>query len=197
MVSTKDLDGKTSHYYRREGVVIPDTWKKLPVKSWPKRVMLAMGICWREKLWLYVVSPGTKVEAPSFVDLILKPMIQKDIKRMYGKEWKKVNFHMDSAPSHTADFTTKWLKKRKMKWIPKEHWLSNSPDLAPMDFAVNGILRRILKRRQAYSLDELVRVAKSEWRKFPIPKIRCALLSWRKRVELMEKKCGFQFEQDL
>ena len=103
---------------------------------------------------------------------------------------------MDSAPAHTADFVVKWITDHKVKWIPKQHWFANSPDLAPMDFAVNGILKRILKRRQAYSVDELVRVAKSEWRKFPIPKIRSALISWRKRVERMEKKSGFQFQQD-
>ena len=66
-----------------------------------------------------------------------------------------------------------------------------------MDFAVNGILKKILKKRQAYSVDELVRVAKSEWRNFPIPKIRSALFSWHKRVELMEKSRGFQIEQNL
>ena len=70
-------------------------------------------------------------------------------------------------------------------------------DLAPMQFAVNGTFKKNLKKRQAYSVDEQVRVAKSEWRKFPIPKIRFALLSWHKRVELTEKSRGFQLEQNL
>ena len=104
---------------------------------------------------------------------------------------------MDSGPAHTTDFTSKWMKDRKVKWIPKEHWFANSPDVAPMEFAVNGTFKKNLKKRQAYSVDEQVRVAKSEWRKFPIHKIRFALLSWHKRAELTEKSRGFQLEQNL
>ena len=33
---------------------------------------------------------------------------------------------MDSGPAHTTDFTSKWMKDRKVKWIPKEHWFANS-----------------------------------------------------------------------
>jgi len=58
---------------------------------------------------------------------------------------------MDSGPAHTTDFTSKWMKDRKVKWIPKEHWFLNSTDIA-----VNGILKRFLKKRQAYSVGELV-----------------------------------------
>ena len=33
MISTRDLDGKSMQHYRREGIVIPDAWKKLPKKN--------------------------------------------------------------------------------------------------------------------------------------------------------------------
>ena len=66
-------------------------------------------------------------------------------------------------------------------------------DLAQCNSQSVELLKKNLKKRQAYSVDEQVRVAKSEWRKFPIPKILSALLSWHKRVELMEKSRGFQF----
>ena len=70
---------------------------------------------------------------------------------------------MAPPPAHVAYFTEKCMEDHKLKWIPKEHWFTNSPDIARMDFAVNKILRKILKKRQAYSVHELVCVAKSEW----------------------------------
>jgi len=104
---------------------------------------------------------------------------------------------MDSGPAHTTDFTSKWMKDRKVKWIPKEHWFANSLISRQCNSQSMELLKKNLKKRQAYSVDEQVRVAKSEWRKFPIPKIRFALLSWHKRVELTEKSRGFQLEQNL
>ena len=71
-------------------------------------------------------------------------------------------FHLDSAPAHAADFTHTWMKDHKVKWIPKEHWFINSTDIASMNFAVNGIFEKILKKRQTYSVGELVCVAKPE-----------------------------------
>ena len=71
-------------------------------------------------------------------------------------------FHLDSAPAHAADFTHTWMIDHKVKWIPKEHWFFNSTDIAPMDFAVNGILKTFLKNRQVYSVCELVYGGKAE-----------------------------------
>ena len=67
---------------------------------------------------------------------------------------------------------------------------------------VNGLcsqwnLKFLLKKRLAYNVDELVRVAKSDWRKFLISKIRSVFVSRRERVKLMETKRSFQFEQVL
>ena len=104
---------------------------------------------------------------------------------------------MDSGPAHTTDFTSKWMKDRKVKWIPKEHWFANSLISRQCNSQSMELLKKKLKKHQAYSVDEQVRVAKSEWRKFPIPKIRFALLSWHKRVGLTEKSRGFQLEQNL
>ena len=42
------------------------------------------------------------------------------------------------TPSHVALTTVQWLKNHKIKWIPKLHWMANSPDPAPMDYAINA-----------------------------------------------------------
>ena len=60
--------------------------------------MLAMGICKRRTSRLYVVPDGCKVNAETFIKLILKPMVEKDIPKLFVDDAKKVVFHMDSAP---------------------------------------------------------------------------------------------------
>ncbi|XP_055357431.1 uncharacterized protein LOC129602440 [Paramacrobiotus metropolitanus] len=117
---------ETDFYYKRKNVVVPESWQKLPRKNWPKKVMLAMGISWRGQTAMYVVPPETKVDHKVFIDLVLKPMIRKDVPRLYGSDAKKVVLHMDSAPSHVAKETVQWLKAEKVKYIPKEEWLANS-----------------------------------------------------------------------
>lgn len=70
---------------------------------------------------------------------ILKPIVEKDLPRLYSGEEKKVILHFDSAPSHTTPAVYKWLDTRKVKYIRKEDWMSNSPDLSSMDYGPNGI----------------------------------------------------------
>ena len=87
--------------------------------------------------------------------------------------------------------------RAKVKFINKEEWMGNSPDLAPMDFAVNGIFKKMLKKRVLKNPKQLIRVIRAEWKKFPISIIRRALMSWKKRVSLMVERLGFQFEHEL
>lgn len=194
MINTSDVSGKTSFYYRKNRVKVPDDWKILPRQSWPKQIMVAMGICWRGQSQLYVVPPNTKVDADAFIKLILRPMIEKDIPRLYGNEAKKVTFHMDSAPAHVAKKTVEWLQSHKVKYIPKEHWMSNSPDLAPMDYAINSIFKRILKCSRAVDAKQLARVGRRNWKKMSLKKIQNALKVWKFRVEKMIRNRGFQID---
>ena len=63
-----------------------------------------------------------------------------------------------------------------------------SPDMAPMDYAINGNLKTNLKRRVARDRGQLVRVIKYQWLKIKLLTIRYALRSWRKRVEMMVER---------
>ena len=75
--------------------------------------------------------------------------------------------------------------------------MANSADLAPMDFAINSIFKRILKKRAVNNRKQLARAVRTEWKKFPMRTIRRALLSWRDRVDLMLEARGYQFEHKL
>ena len=55
-----------------------------------------------ENLQIYIVPQKAKVNADFFTEFILKPMVKNDIPALYGKHAKRVVFHVDSTPAHTA-----------------------------------------------------------------------------------------------
>ena len=193
-VSSNDIDGQTNFYYQFEGQVVPESWRKMPKSSWPKQLMVAIGICYRGKTKVYIVPPKSKVNARFFIDNILKPIVEKDIPRLYPGEEHKVVIHMDSAPAHVAKETYQWFDERGIKYIPKDKWPANSCDLSSMDYAVNSIFKGIISRRKADGLYRLQRIVKQEWDKFPMGIIQRTIDSWPKRVQMMAEQKGFQYE---
>jgi hypothetical protein len=104
-----------------------------------KKVVDAAGVCAKSLTDLYCVPPTTKVDRWFFINSILKPIVEKDIPGLYpGEEYKAV-LHFDSAGSHTTPEAYSWLDERYVKYTRREEWLSNSPDLSPMDFGPNRI----------------------------------------------------------
>ena len=69
-------------------------------------------------------------------------MFDVDVPKLFGKDARKVVLHMDSATSHTARKTVACLNSRGIKFITKDQWLPNSPELAPMDYFANGDLKK-------------------------------------------------------
>ena len=110
--------------------------------------MVAIGICWFGMSRVYVVDGSAKVTAAVFIEQILSKMVQNDLPKLYGDRSEDVVFHMDSAPSHTAKKTVKWLEDNKLEYIPKDHSMINAPDAAPLDYTVNGNLKNILSHRR-------------------------------------------------
>ena len=117
-----------------------------------------MGISWEGTTRIYIIPNGVKVNADSFIKLILAKVVRHDFPRLYGDRAKDVLLHMDSASSHLALTTVQWLKNHKVKRIPKLHWMANSPNLAPMDYAINANFKRIVKTSRAHTTTELARV---------------------------------------
>ena len=100
--------------------------------------MVAIGICWEGCSLVYIVPQKSKVNSAYFIKNILTPVVEVDIPRLYGHRAKDVWFHMDSAPAHVAAQTVQWLTDHQVKFIPAADWISNWPDLAWIDFEVDG-----------------------------------------------------------
>jgi hypothetical protein len=123
----------------------------------------------------------------------LKPLVEKDIPRVYPGEEKFIQ-HMDSAGAHLHENTIHWLQERKIKFIMKEEWMSNLQDLSPMDYAVNSIFKRICNRQKAKNMKQLVTIAKRVWIDFGQGIVHIPLLAWPKRVDKMIGILGYQIE---
>jgi hypothetical protein len=74
--------------------------------------MVVMGIFFREHTGLHIVPETLEVDEESFIDHILKLIVEKDIPRLYPGEEHKVTIHVDSAGRHVCSETTFWIKSR-------------------------------------------------------------------------------------
>ncbi|GAV06399.1 hypothetical protein RvY_16403 [Ramazzottius varieornatus] len=157
--------------------------------------MCCAGISFRGPTKMFISPSGAKINADLYIQNVLKPLIEKEIPRLCGKEAHKVVLHQDNAPAHQARKTQEYLRQSEVKFIPREHWIGNSPDLAPMDFAVSGIFMGLLFNKKPRDDTGLVRAIKTAWVKLPMEKIERALQSWKRRVELMIERKGFQIER--
>ncbi|OWA55629.1 hypothetical protein BV898_20017 [Hypsibius exemplaris] len=104
--------------------------------------MFVAGVCSRGKTAIRFVKPGAKISSEYYIQHVLEPLFRNDNRKLFpGELINKVVFHHDSAPAHSSGITQEWLRNSGIKFIPKDHWMGNSPDLAPMDFFVNGLFK--------------------------------------------------------
>ena len=186
---------KRKIYYELKGEKRPDGWKKFYHEEHPVGVMFVAGVSSRGVTEIRFVKPGAKINSKYYHDNVLKPIVEEDIPRLLGKRGKKrVVLHHDNAPSHRSRSIQDWLRNFGVKFIPQENWMANSPDLAPMDYCVNGIFKWNLFDRQPSTLSGLKKIMTSVWNNLSQDVINRALSSWQDRVNLMIKCRGFQIE---
>ncbi len=193
-ISMNDVSGQREGYYESAENPVPSSWKKNSRSGWPGKVMVTMGICMRGKTSLYMVPSKVKMNHELFINDVLEPLFKNDVPRLYPGEEHKVILHMDSASSHTDWHVVEWLKNRKINFIPKEDWMSNSPDLSPMDYAINGIFKKKCNKHHGKSMAQLVSIAKRVWKDFDLGMIINTLKAWPGRVDRMLEESGYQIE---
>jgi hypothetical protein len=190
-------NGVRKVYYEFRGERTQESWTKFWKESHPKGVMFVGGICSRGVTKLRFVDPGVKINSSYYVDNVLTELFAEDIPRLFPGEEKKVVFHHDSAPAHASKFIQDWLKNSGIKFIPKEHWMGNSPDLAPMDYAINGIFKWALFDHEANTILGLKRVMTSVWSEISLEVICNSLRCWQDRVQMMINSGGHHIEHKI
>ncbi|OQV19433.1 hypothetical protein BV898_06547 [Hypsibius exemplaris] len=158
-----NVNGRRKIYYRFWGKESPQSWLKYCKQKHPREVMFFAGISAHEITAIRFVSPRTKTNSDFYVDRVLKSIFKKDILRLYGKDARSVALHHDSAPSHMALDTVRFFQNSKYRYVPKEDWPSNSPNLSPMDYSINSIFKRKMWKHKSKNFAGLIRAKKREW----------------------------------
>lgn len=189
---------KRSIYYEKIGKKSTYKHYREGHESFSKGFMVAAGYCSKEKLRLIKVDNKVKINSQYYQNNILGPIFREDIPLLYGEETSKVFFHQDKAPSHfsysTVDFLEKLKEETKINYIPYNHIPVKSPDAAPMDFCVFGLLKQALAKRNPKTLNGLWKVLLEEWELLNPVILTKSLLSWKLRCRSIVKRKGYPIE---
>jgi hypothetical protein len=144
--------------------------------------MFVAGISSVDRTAIRFVPPRIKVNSWYYVHKVLRPLIKKYIPKLFGSRAHLVVLHQDSASAPKTSATVQWLKANGYKFIPVGDWPANSPDLNPINYAINKIFKQCLWRRKARNLRGSIRAMKKRWKN--ISKNLCigTLQSWEGRV---------------
>ncbi|OQV17408.1 hypothetical protein BV898_08511 [Hypsibius exemplaris] len=124
-------------YYRKKGKPVSESHRK----SHQKVVRRASNSFHR---------PAKSIQRSS--STICEANSGKDVPRLYPGEEHKVILHFDSASSHTTPAVYSHFKSKKVKYIGKEDWMANSPDLSPMDFETAIFIAFFTQRKTVHSV---------------------------------------------
>ena len=188
-----NIEGKTKVQYisRHQNRSCCETFTN---ERHPKGIMVWLGISANGCTKIRFVEPGAKINSDYYINKVLKPFIKDDIHKLYPNG--VFTFHQDSAPSHTAKKTIKFLNDNKITFITPRQWLPKSPDAAPLDYFFWGYLKWRVNQRKPRSLNGLKKVIKEEVEKVPQTMINKALKSWGKRCRQIYYNKGHHIEKN-
>ncbi|OQV22008.1 hypothetical protein BV898_04218 [Hypsibius exemplaris] len=108
------VNGRRRIYYKFREQESPQSWLKYCRQTHPRGVMFVAGISARGPTAIRFLPPRTKVNSDFYVKHVLKPLLEKDIPRLYGTDAKYVALHHDSAAAHTALGTVVFPPKQEV-----------------------------------------------------------------------------------
>jgi hypothetical protein len=193
-----DTNKKRSIYYTSRSKKDDRVWCRQRTESFPKGFMVMAGFSYQGKLKLRKIERNTKINSVYYQNNILSPIFKEEIPNLYGSETCNVVFHHDKAPSHVSQSTVNYLQRLKAETginsIEPRRIPVKSPDCAPMDFCVFGLLKRRLGNRKPKTLDGLWKALNDEWNKLDMTILQRALLSWKTRCRSISMNHGLQIE---
>lgn len=193
-----DTNKKRSVFYQSRTKSKADIWYRECNESFPKGFMVVAGISYEGKLKIRRIGKNAKINSEYYQTNILNPIFKEDIPNLYGNDTKNVVFHHDKATSHVSRSTVNFLHTLETETgitsIEPKRIPVKSPDCAPMDFCVFGVLKRKVGNRRPKNLNGLWKVLKEEWEKLDITMLRRSLLSWKVRCRSVAKGHGYPVE---
>ena len=155
-------------------------------------VLVAMSILGTTELMF--IEPGVKINGTYYRDVLLNQHLLSAIRSIAGDLF---TFQQDNAPAHRAGDTVEFLSRNTPDFISPLLWLTNSPDLNPVDYEVWGVLQQRAYRSRIPDVDHLKQRLIEEWRCFDQNIIDRAVRQWRVRLRACVRANGGHFEHKL
>ena len=99
-------------------------------------------------------------------------------------------FQHDGDSKYTAKKTQDWLKLHVPRFVTKDEWPANSPDIN----LIENVWKQMddnVKARHATTLNGLKRIIKDEWKKFSLENIKKLYNSYPRRLkQIIEREGG-------
>lgn len=178
--------------YAKSSREVPATARNVQRAHHPASVMVWWGVSYEGVTPLHFCQQGVKVKAQNYQNDILETVVKPLSTTLFdNKNWF---FQQDSAPSHKAKSTQKWLRDNLPGFISAEEWPSSSPDLNPLDYSLWTELELRACRKSHPNLSSLKRALTREAKRIPMEKLRAAIDEWPTRLRACIKMKGGHFE---
>uniref|UniRef100_A0A914CVH4 Tc1-like transposase DDE domain-containing protein n=1 Tax=Acrobeloides nanus TaxID=290746 RepID=A0A914CVH4_9BILA len=144
---------------------------------------------------LVFIEEGIKINQSNYVEMLqehLIPWAKKvfgwdDGTEEYEVEWV---YQQDSAPSHKAKETQRWLRENVPDFITVLDWPPYSPDLNPLDYSILGYIKSIACTKPHESVKSLKKAIRKAWDEMPDEIVKRVMDSWlaaSKRVSMQKE----------
>jgi len=100
----------------------------------------------------------------------------------------------DSATAHRARETVQLLQQQTPEFISPDLWLSNSPDLNPVDYRIWGLMRERVYKTAVPDISQLKQRLIDTWSNLSQDVVDDAIDQWRVRLQACVKAKGRHFE---
>lgn len=130
-----------------------------------------------------------KVNSQTYMELLEDGLLP-DCRQLYPND--TYIFQQDGATSHTSRVTQEYLEQNTPKFIKKDEWPPQSPDLNPMDYSVwDSLSEKVYAgRTEKFTEQELKDRIKEKWDEITVAEIRKSITSWKKRLRLVNSEDG-------
>ena len=147
-------------------------------KTFPKNVMIYVGVSTLGKTSVFFVEPGVKINGQYYRNELLARMLPE----MNNLSRVDCIFLQDGERSHTAKATLEYLNENCPAYVKPDHCPPNSPDLNISDFAIWDDFEKKVSKNKPDDVESLKQAIIKEWRDYSQEIIDSATNSFRKRL---------------
>lgn len=144
-----------------------------------KKIMVCLFWNPHGLLAIHAMERGEAIDSACFIEQILQPILQSEDFAKAKNQKQKFILHMDNSRVHRSKAVQSFLKNSGLHAAPHPPY---SPDLAPSDFYLFGILKQKLLGLEFVSVDELIQWIIAEFYAIPHDELVKVFEAWEKRL---------------